>query len=445
MRTENPKGMNIRAPRQKFDPSVRRFLRDQRGSAITMFAVVLMAAAGFAAIAIDGGYLYSLKSKLQSTADAAVLVAVSELPDTVAARTAAIGMAGKNMPLGEHGAVLADADVVTGNWDTGTRAFTAGGTPLNAVRVVTRRSQVNGNAVGLFFARILGLNQVDVETAATARMTGRPLCILALDPSAPGAFDMDNGIVSTDGCEVRVNSSDPVALKSQNNGELYASSICVTGGFDGNGTVSPAPQTGCAPTPDPLAGLAPPPVGPCDYTNMNVSSGSLTLTPGVYCGGLSVTGSSTTVTLQPGTYVFKDGELKVAGSSIFQGDGVTLYFTGTGAVVTLTGTGDIDLSGPTTGPLAGVVMFQDRNAAAGQEHRLRGNGNVSYEGTIYFPTGDVRMTGGNSITPAAPYSSFIARRFMMGSGTFAIASDYESSNVPLPDGLSGGGGGSLVQ
>ena len=124
---------------------------------------------------------------------------------------------------------------------------------------------------------------------------------------------------------------------------------------------------------------------------------------------------------------------------------VTPEIAGAGAVVTLTGTGDIDLSGPTTGPLAGVVMFQDRNAAAGQEHRLRGNGNVSYEGTIYFPTGDVRMTGGNSITPAAPYSSFIARRFMMGSGTFAIASDYESSNVPPPDGLSGGGGGSLVQ
>ena len=87
----------------------RRFLRDQGGSAITMFAVFLMAGVGFAAIAIDGGYLYSLKNKLQTTADAAVLVAVSELPDTDVARTAAIVMAGKNMPPGEHGMVLANS------------------------------------------------------------------------------------------------------------------------------------------------------------------------------------------------------------------------------------------------------------------------------------------------------------------------------------------------
>ena len=87
----------------------RRFLCDQRGSTVVIFAVFLMAGVGFAAIAIDGGYLYSLKNKLQTTADAAVLVAVSELPDTDVARTAAIVMAGKNMPPGEHGMVLANS------------------------------------------------------------------------------------------------------------------------------------------------------------------------------------------------------------------------------------------------------------------------------------------------------------------------------------------------
>ncbi len=41
-----PKDMDMRALRQKFDSSARRFLRDQRGSAITMFAVFLMVGAG---------------------------------------------------------------------------------------------------------------------------------------------------------------------------------------------------------------------------------------------------------------------------------------------------------------------------------------------------------------------------------------------------------------
>ena len=174
--------------------SFKAFLRDQRGSTIMMFAVFLMAGVGFAAIAIDGGYLYSLKNKLQTTADAAVLVAVSELPDTDAARTAAIVMAGKNMAPGKHGAILASADVVTGNWDSATRTFTADGTPLNAVRVVTRRSQVNGNAAGLFFASTLGFNQIDVETAATATFrSGGDACVVALDPSVNDAMRIAGG------------------------------------------------------------------------------------------------------------------------------------------------------------------------------------------------------------------------------------------------------------
>ena len=37
--------------------NVRALLRDEGGSAITMFAVFLMVGAGFAAIVIDGGHL----------------------------------------------------------------------------------------------------------------------------------------------------------------------------------------------------------------------------------------------------------------------------------------------------------------------------------------------------------------------------------------------------
>ena len=124
-----PKDMNIRALRQKFDSSARRFRRDQDGSAITMFAVFLMVGAGFAAIAIDGGYLYSLKNKLQTTADAAVLVAASELPDTDAARAAAIVMAGKNMATATS--IVARTVTFTGNANLGsnplTKTFSPGG------------------------------------------------------------------------------------------------------------------------------------------------------------------------------------------------------------------------------------------------------------------------------------------------------------------------------
>ena len=355
----------MRALRQKFGFAARRFRRDQGGSAIAMFAVFLMVGAGFAAIVIDGGHLYSLKSKLQTTADAAVLVAVSELPDTDAARTAAIVMAGKNMPTGEHGAVLANADVVTGNWDSGTRTFTPAGDPINAVRVVTRRSQANGNAAGLFFAPILGFNQVDVETTAIARTGGfPPYCLLALDPNDQKALDIGNATITANGCNVQVNSDNPdQAIAGNPSGDLIADNICVNGGVSPGPTLSPEPQTGCPVVPDPLASLSGPTDLDCDYNAVSFNGGTHTLAPGVYCGGIEATGGAT-LNFQAGDYVIKDGPLLATGGSSFSGDGVSFYLTGDG-IVDLRGVSTASFSAPTSGPMAGIVFYADRNQAEG--------------------------------------------------------------------------------
>ncbi len=142
--------------------TIRAFLRNQRGSVLVMFPAFILVAAGIASLAIDMGYLYGIRGKLQIAADAAVLAAVGDLPDEDAVRATAVGLATKNMSVDEHGTVLDHDDVVTGNWDSETRTFTPGGTPLNAVRVVTRRSRDSGNPVGLFFATVLGFEETAI-------------------------------------------------------------------------------------------------------------------------------------------------------------------------------------------------------------------------------------------------------------------------------------------
>ncbi len=67
--------------------NVEAFLQDQRGSVIAIMGIGLVMAAGLTALAVDMGYLYGLKGKLQRTADFAVLAAMSQLPDENAART----------------------------------------------------------------------------------------------------------------------------------------------------------------------------------------------------------------------------------------------------------------------------------------------------------------------------------------------------------------------
>ena len=65
---------------------------------------------------------------------------------------------------------------------------------------------------------------------------------------------------------------------------------------------------------DPLAGLTPPSVGACNYNNYNFSQGTTTMSPGVYCGGITIMGG--TVTMQPGEYILDGGGLTIGSCSM---------------------------------------------------------------------------------------------------------------------------------
>ena len=164
---------------------IRAFLRDQQGATLAFMAIGMFASAGMAALAVDAGYLYILKSRLQTTADVAALAGVRQLPDQNALRTTALAYAPKNMAVSDHGNVLVTGDVVPGFWNSGSRTFTAAGLPVNAVKVTTRRTQGNGNAAPTFFARIVGFGDVDIMRDAIAA-SGRSQCVVALgEPGTP--------------------------------------------------------------------------------------------------------------------------------------------------------------------------------------------------------------------------------------------------------------------
>ena len=140
--------------------------RRHRAVTIILVAVTLPVLFGMASLTIDVGHMYGVRANLQHTADAAALAGVLQLPSVSEARNVATEMARANYP--SHGNVLADRDIHPGNWNPATGAFTSGGEPINAVRVVTRRSQENGNPVSFFFAGVFGLHETDISAAATA-------------------------------------------------------------------------------------------------------------------------------------------------------------------------------------------------------------------------------------------------------------------------------------
>ena len=138
---------------------------------LAFVAVGLAAFIGMAALAVDLGMLYVARSQAQRAADAAALAAGVEVwkfgGDHAAARAAAEQYGLENDILGQP-TVIRDEDVTFPSDDT--------------VRVWVRRTRARGNAVPTIFARILGIDQVDVVTRAAARAfpAGGVDCVLPI-------------------------------------------------------------------------------------------------------------------------------------------------------------------------------------------------------------------------------------------------------------------------
>jgi hypothetical protein len=397
--------------------TIRAFLRDQRGSVIVMVPVFFLVAAGFASLAVDMGSLYSLNSKLQNTADAAVLAAVGDLPE---------------------------ADDVRA-WDAGTRTFTPGADPINAVRVVTRRSQANGNAAGLFFARVLGFDQVDVEAAAIASSQGGDACVIALDPSVDDALKISGNAVVTLACSARVNSTSNRAVRvGGGTACLTASSIYVAGDTRGN-CINPTPDTGMAPISDPLDYLNPPTDNGCDHFGLIEVTTDTVLDPGVYCGGIYIH-QSPIVDFNPGEYVIKGRGLEIVGSGLVTGDEVMFYLDPTTAgipdtnppkSVHLAGSAQITLSAPTSGDYEDVLMYQDPNSPSDLINVFNGGADMELNGALYFPSNQVRFAGNGDPGGA---TSIVARTM-----NFTGNANLGSNPLTKTFGAGGAGGISLVR
>ena len=91
-------------------PSPLKFLRDERGMIMPLAGVMVLLGIGFASLAIDMGYLYYLRGKVQTTADAAALAGAGQIPNMSDIRKEAISLARQNLPEDENGEVVTEAN-----------------------------------------------------------------------------------------------------------------------------------------------------------------------------------------------------------------------------------------------------------------------------------------------------------------------------------------------
>jgi hypothetical protein len=259
--------------------------------------------------------------------------------------------------------------------------------------------------------------------------------------------------------------------------------ICSAGGTPGSSAnFSPEPTTDCPVYEDPLAHRSPPQVGPCNHFDFEVgytqsgstsgggqSGGGLggllggvggvvgdvvegvadlanlplieqTINPGVYCGGIKIKAKAR-VTFNPGIYVIKNGPLEVGELSTLDGQSIAFYLVGDNSIFLFDKDAKIAMSAPKTGPLAGILFFEDRQAPLDRVHRILSEDAREFLGTFYLPRGVLEVDTQNPVADSSAYTAIVARKLdLKGRPTLVLNADYSSTDVPVPDGVGPVGG-----
>ncbi|MCS7192519.1 MAG: pilus assembly protein TadG-related protein [Armatimonadetes bacterium] len=384
----------------------------KQGASMILTALVMFALLATAALAIDWGVIYFVRSQLKNFVDASALAGAQELPNHASARQKATETYARNY--GENFRIAPPTpSIITcpsndPDLQPTTICYRIGDDTVHVTTPYQRvgdpspsQNLINVKAcrvVSLFFARVFGVGQIRVCAKATAIGSRSAIArgLVVLDPDGGRALFLEgNARMVVSNGSIHVNSRASDALYAQGSPSVSASQIFVVGNYQtqGNASVTPTPLTGQAPVPDPLASLPPPstsglPVFPGQTIGGNSSA---TLQPGVYTGPIRVEGDARVI-LQPGIYILRGGFL-ISGNGRVKGDGVLLY--NESGQIQVQGNGTLQLSPPTSGVYEGITIFQP--ATNTQPLWFSGNGNLDISGTIYAPNALVHFEGNSNL------------------------------------------------
>jgi len=423
--------------------------RGRGGQALIMVTLSLMFLFSVMGLAVDLGWCYYLKSRVQTAADAAATGAAVWAYNNFDTCSSGCGTtytcAGVTPPTNslQAGCLYATTDApptLGATMIENTSSSVSSGVTGNAPYIwIKATASISGPVNFLYLA---GWHSATISASATAGVTTNTSsgCIYVLDQNADNdALSISGGgSLTASGCGVNVAASGSKAIDVTGNGVLTASNggrINIKGSYSGSG-ITPTPTTGVS-TSDPLSSLTKPTPGACTSAySLSSGTGALGTTPGItdpypvqgtYCGGINLSGG--TLTLQPGVYILMGGGLTVSGGTI-NGTGVTFYLTGdsthTNGPVTISGQGILNVSAPVSGTYRGILFFQDSTHSYATANTFLGSASGNMSGTFYFPTTNMTVSGGAS-TGTAAYQAYVVYKLTI-SGNASIQQDVSGGH-----------------
>lgn len=409
-------------------------LRNERGSVLVLTALSFTMLVSFMAVAVDLGSMYSAQRKLQTLADAAAMAAALELP---ACGTTA------NCQIMQAAAGAAVTSDVTGNTLASTvpqscSAAATGSGPgvtmtinnapcLNAadpnLGVKTYVEVVLTQPHQTYFANIFNIPTVNISARAEAGYAvpsagGGP----GMWPSGSSGqtLTLNSGANITDAtgtCGIQVNSTGTPAVMEDSGATVNVGSYNVVGHVTNNGgSYSPTPTTGAPAIVDPFTAevTANTLIAPTAGTPISLQplSAATTLpSPGAgqaaTYAGFNMNGNGYTVTFQgPGIFVIT-GAIAVNSGITLAVNNATLYFA-PGGSLTMNSNSNLIVTAPTTGPTAGLAIWQ---AAGNTNAMVLDSGTVSnISGGVYLPSSQLTLNGSSYI---ASYGTIVANTIMV--------------------------------
>lgn len=364
------------------------FLHDEKGGVAIMFALLLVPLLGVAGLALDYTRASSERVVLQNEIDAAVL-----------------------------------AGATAGSRETAERLFTSlHGGPLLAANFSLKDNVLKGAAtieVDTVLLRIFAIPTIEVGVAAAAEIgAGDPVCILVKSPNASQALLVNSGVkISAPKCQMHVRSAVAGGAMINNGGNIDMSRVCFKSpNFTENGSVIPRREKNCDAIDDPYAGKLPVttaksswdypndtnfnsgtvtiPVAGKSYRKINSGASTLNMKPGTY-GDINFNGSPT-VNFEPGVYVVT-GTWNMNGGR-YAGTDVTFYFASNNAKFQVNSSSRMQLSAPTSGDYANILIYEAHTNANGQSIAWNGNADQKLNGLIYLPSRQLTFNSTSKIS-----------------------------------------------
>jgi hypothetical protein len=386
---------------------------------MVLFALMLPGIVALMGLVVDMGRLLAERRQLQAAADAAAWAAATEV------------LWGSP---GNAGAVAQWYAQQNGYGPTSNATVTVSQPPTSGAYVgqsdylqVTVRRPVT-----LTLAQIVHPDPITIEVTATAgpSLGPAPYGLLALN-SASGGIDLSGAVI------VRNSSAaSNYQIRATGSGSLTADVLATAHSgmtASGGGLVAGAKGTvpDAAVIPDPFKNLPEPPVPTTTWSGLSVTgSGTLvTAQPGHWTGDLRVRGSNNQVTLSPGVYYFDGGatiDISGTGNRVV-GSGV-LIFLKDSSTLSLAGGADLQLSAPSAAPYSGgaggLVVYGARGTTSLID--LNGGAAPALTGTVYAPDAPIRLTGGAAA--GIGQGQVIADRFTIG-GISTLILNYDRNVV----------------